>query len=59
MFNLFYLYSSTKVIKQMELYKFSGKTAEIFSKLCDAVKNIDVELCTDIIENWKNMMKKE
>ena len=48
-----------EVIKQMELYKFSGKTAEIFSKLCDAVKNIDVELCTDIIENWKNMMKKE
>lgn len=47
-----------EVIINMKKYQLSKEEAELFELLCDAVKNIDVELCTDIIKKWKKMIKK-
>ena len=38
----------------MKKYKFTGAGKEAFAQLQEAVDNIDVEACLEIMQQWPN-----
>lgn len=44
------------VIAQMKQYTYSGEAEEMFEKLKEAVDNLDVDTCEEVVESWKKII---
>ena len=43
------------VIQEMERYSYQEGQKELFAQLKEAVEEMDVDACEEILDNWKAM----
>lgn len=46
-----------KVIQEMEQYSYTDWQKEMFEQLREAVDNIDIDTCEEILDSWGGKMQ--
>ena len=44
------------VIQKLDAYQFDEDTAVLYSKLCEAVSDMDPDACEEVINHWKSVL---